>query len=135
MTTFGKNAASFQSRIENMIRKSLGEKCNDDLESYWEYAKVLDAIKPEHVDMVLKASGISAKNAAKSESKRRDSNIKLKGGRPAPMKRSELLGATQPKKFKRITGVCDDDTRMRKCNRNNCKFLHPWGDEQRALWT
>ncbi len=136
MATFG-GAEKYQARMEQLTKLSIGDGCRDDIEHYWTKTKVLEVIKPENIRAVVLASGIAAKKQTKLKKEAQEANI-ARNIKPGAFGRSDLNGALAmpaTKKFKRIGGRCDADTKQTKCRREKtCKFQHPWAESMRELF-
>ncbi len=140
MSTFG-TASKYQARVEHLAQKAIADRSAHDFEDYFADARILELIKAEDIESLVKASGIAAKSSSKkAAANTTTSDTYLRSQRnQAPTGRSDLLGPRDPnnnnKRFKRIHGRCDSDTRQRICKRGiNCKFLHPWADKMKELF-
>ncbi len=136
MATFG-SPDKYQARVEQFVKKAVGDMCRDDIESYFNEMKVLDAIKPETVQSVLMTSGVAAKKKTREKKDKIAFEI-ANNAKNVAFGRSDLLdGRVAPdnKKFKRVSGRCDVDTKQMKCRREKtCKFEHPWAESMRNMW-
>ena len=89
---------------------------------YFAELRFMDLIKDEVVSQRIRNS------TEKTQKQRAESN-------KAPFTYSELRGGGRKRKkksnFKRVEGVCDQDTRRKLCKRSDCPWRHPWGDSKK----